>query len=206
LGFLRRALERRVHDHGHRHPDGDGQTLLQPVRHARQRGRHERVLGEPAMRTRRVWLTSSLLALGLAGTMLPPRGRAEAQATPGGDSPISDTEFPVASWTVHTAATGGAAETALQNSSGGTSGAWRLMSHTVFSSAAITAWHMYTGGSPASYDPRTGGAIQALDFPLDQILVSGADIGVNGAFAVTQNGRFYVARSAAITSTAWQRV
>ncbi len=141
-----------------------------------------------------LWMGATALLVSL---FLARRGSAQAA-----DITLSDTEFPAGNWTAHVASSGGASQTAQQNPTGGNPGGWRLMIHTIFPNSWIYVWHIYTGPG-GTYDPSQG-AITSLDFTLDQKTSSGN--GVGGAFAVTQNGRYYTARYLTFNNTAWETV
>ncbi len=157
-------------------------------------------LQQPAISGRAALL--SLLWVGCAGLLvslvLARKGAAQAA-----DITLSDTEFPGAYWTAHVASSGGAIQNAQQSPTGGNPGNWRLMTHTIFPNSWIYVWHIYTGPG-GTYDPSQQGAITNLDFTLDQRTVSGEDVG--GAYALTQNGRYYTARYLTFNNTAWQTV
>ena len=146
------------------------------------------------------WLAISVGAACLAAGLLRP-GWAHAQTVPT-DITLSDTEFPAANWTAHVAADGGSTQVAQQSATGGFPGSWRFMIHTLFPNSTIYVWHIYTGPG-GSYNPGQQGTIASLDFGQDRISISGKDVGA--AVALTQNGRYYIARYLSFNNTNWQR-
>lgn len=128
-------------------------------------------------------------------------GAALALATPGLGQVISDTEFAVADWQV-IPEIGNGSQSATQVAVGGNPGNYRRVDHLSFTNIKLI-FHIFT---PASYSPSVSGALDRVNFGIDQIaILNHAGIGVGTAPAIRQNGINYLPTSFLINSTfAWQ--
>ena len=119
---------------------------------------------------------------------------------------ISDTEFAPVNWNATVLnSTGGATQSVSQISTGGNSGAYREMIHTLPPLSSISVIHQFLG---ASYDPSSQGAIDSIDYTEDHIQFNppfqGAAIGA--VAALLQDGNWFFGPNMTFTDLSWQTV
>jgi hypothetical protein len=114
---------------------------------------------------------------------------------------ISDGVFSPGNWTT-TMESGNGAALSAQQATGGNPGEYLRVDHVNFTQD-IFASHYRTS---ATYNPATQGAIQYVDFSIDQIaIINLSGIGVAVCAAVKQNGKTYYSNSCSVNSgSSWQ--